>query len=193
MNAERAVGKGWIPFGAIAVATACVAGAAYERFGGGFYWLNQSLLAAAAVPPILGIAWSLWRFGRRGWRRTLAAMGVYLLAIGIIALMGSESRAANLRKNRAYLERLAGIAASYTTRHGAAPDRFDQAVDEENRRSGLILPTRGDADGHALSYARFGPRDFTLASPKAGLRITYRGGAVTMTAGTPGGPGKVAR
>ena len=185
-----------MPFAAVAVAAACVAWATYLRFATGFYYLHQFTMAAACVT--LGLAATaglgLGLFGRaEARRRRLATAAVFAAAIGLIAALGHESAAANLRKNRAYLERLAVIAAGYTDRHGEAPSAFDQALAEAQAQTGLILPNRGDADGHAFAYERLGKRAFALTSGRVGVKVVYRDGAVSTEPVAPREPGPLTR
>ena len=188
MNVTKTSNGGRVPVAALAVAGAAVAWAAYQRFGTGFYYLHRFYMLMACFLLGLAALASLWRWlsiqgGNRP--RRLAAAGVFAGAIGLIVLMGHESPAANLRKNRAYLERLAGIAAEYTAQHGEAPDQFDQAYDEAHRHSGVILPNRGDADGHGLLYQKLGKRAFALTSERAGVRVDYRDGTTSTRAEAP--------
>jgi len=182
MNVMKAVKGRRIPVAAVVLAAAVVAWAIDLRFATGYFYVHQLAMRAACV--LLGLA-AVAGLGRgllggiADRRRRLAAAAVFAGAIGLIVLMGHEPAAANLRKNRAYLEHLAGIAAGYIARHGEAPDGFDQALNEAHAQTGLILPNRGDADGHALTYKKLGKRSFALSSGHAGISAVYTDGAIS--------------
>ncbi len=196
MNVMKAVKGRRIPVAAVVLAAAVVAWAIDLRFATGYFYVHQLAMRAACV--LLGLA-AVAGLGRgllggiADRRRRLAAAAVFAGAIGLIVLMGHEPAAANLRKNRAYLERLAGIAAGYIARHGEAPDGFDQALNEAHAQTGLILPNRGDADGHGLAYEKLGKRAFALTSTRAGVKVIYREGTVSTREDTPRDPAALTR
>jgi len=166
-------------FGPI-VATAAVASAAYLRFGRGYYLTQQGLLILLEILLGMGaVVTLLASAGSRTRRRSrLVTAACCAAAFGAVLLMARESPAENRRKNGRYLERLAAIAGAYTVRHGEVPPVFGEAIDEEFRRAGTILPNRGDADGHKLSYRRLDAHAFALASERSGVTVTYRDGVV---------------
>ncbi len=166
-------------FGPI-VATAAVATAAYLRYARGYYFTQQGLLILLAIVlGMIAVVALLASAGARSRRRPrLVTAACCAAAFGAVLLMARESPAENRRKNGQYLERLAAIAGAYTVRHGEAPRGLDQAVDEEYRRTGTLLPNRGDADGHKLSYRRLDAHAFALNSSRSGVTVIYRDGQV---------------
>lgn len=175
--------RSWPIWGPI-VATAAVACAGYLRFARDYYYTQQELLALlkVALGLLVLVALVSAALGRGRRRSRLLAAGCYAAALAAVVVLARESPAENRRKNRVYLERLAGIAAAYTNRHGAVPDQFDTAYSEAFTRSGTLLPHRGDADGNGLQYLKLRDRDFSLESESAGVTVIYRHGRIISPA-----------
>ena len=136
-----------------------------------FYILQQYLLKLLIAISLLTLAVSLLMWLLRV--RSLTYKDLLLGGVVVAILCGFtyESAADNKRKNRKYLERVAGIFKRYTEEHHNTPEFVDAAV-----KLWDMLPNRGDADGNPYQYIRVSDRIFVLRSLGANQKNDFGAG-----------------